>query len=77
VLPDTCKILHKGSFTNKSFTLVSFNRDLIADLEARKAVFFADFKDKNSIEMPPSVDRALLEKAVDKFLFCMRNEISS
>jgi hypothetical protein len=46
---------------------VSFNRDLIADLEARKAVFFADFKDKNSIEMPPSVDRALLKLSINFF----------
>jgi|SRR5688500_8397569 len=77
-LPDTCKILHEGSLTNRSYTSKSYNIDLIANFEARKRVFFADFtQDKKSIEMPPQVNKALLEKAVEKFLCCMRNVTSS
>jgi hypothetical protein len=80
VLPDTCKILSEGGFTSTGFTSTGFTTErLIADFEARKAVFFADFKRDTqiSIEEPPKVTKALLEKAVDKFLSCMRNEISS
>lgn len=77
-LPDTCKILHEGSLTNRSYTSKSYNIDLIANFEARKRVFFADFtQDKKSIEMPPQVNKALLEKAVEKFLCCMRNVTST
>jgi hypothetical protein len=77
-LPDTCKILHEGSLTNRSYTSKSYNIDLIANFEARKRVFFAEFtQDKKSIEMPPQVNKALLEKAVDTFLSYMKNEISS
>jgi hypothetical protein len=79
VLPDTCKRLYEGgSFTSTSFSFGSFTTDLIADFEARKRIFFADFtQDKKSIEMPPKVDRALLEKAVDCFLDFMKksNEV--
>ena len=54
---------------------MSFTKDLIVNFEARKAVFFADFtQDGKSIEMPPPVNRKLLEKAVDSFLTLMRNE---
>ena len=54
---------------------MSFTKDLIVNFEARKAVFFADFtQDGKSIEMPPPVNRKLLEKAVDSFLTLIRNE---
>jgi hypothetical protein len=78
VLPETCKNLSTGGFTDTGFMQTGFTTPLIANFEARKRVFFADFtQDKNSIEMPPQVDRASLEKAVDEFLSRMRNEISS
>jgi hypothetical protein len=82
VLPDTCKILCEGGgFLASGFLSSGFITDdeLIADFEARKRVFFADFKrdTKISIEEPPKVTKALLEKAVEKFLCCMRNETSS
>lgn len=77
VLPDTCKRLYEGgSYTSTSYSFGSFTTDLIANFEARKKIFFADFtQDKKSIEMPPQVDRALLEEAVDTFLSHMKNEI--
>jgi hypothetical protein len=41
VLPDTCKILSEGGFTSTGFTSTGFTTErLIADFEARKAVFF-------------------------------------
>jgi hypothetical protein len=45
VLPDTCRILSKGGFTDTGFTSGEFTKDLIAGFEARTAVFFADFND--------------------------------
>ena len=51
--------------------------DFIASLEARLALFFADFEDNNSIISiiePPPVDRPLLQKAVDDFLTFMKNQ---
>ncbi len=39
------------------------------------ALFYADFRDENSILEPPMVDRPLLEKAVDDFLTRMRSQI--
>ena len=72
VLPDTCKILCEGGgFLASGFLSSGFITDdeLIADFEARKRVFFADFKrdTKISIEEPPKVTNALLEKAVENF----------
>lgn len=40
------------------------------------ALFYADFKDENSILEPPPVDRSLLKKAVDEFLKFVRGQIS-
>ena len=78
-LPDTCKILREGDYISEDYVSDDDITDLIADFEARKRVFFADFKrdTKTSIEEPPKVTKAILEKAVEKFLSCMRNEISS
>lgn len=72
-LPDNCKKLSKGGFTDRSFTSTGFIHDIIADFEARMALFYADFKDANSILEPPRVDRQLLARAVDEFLDFMRN----
>jgi hypothetical protein len=79
VLPDTCRILREGDYISDDYVSDDYVTDLIADFEARKRVFFADFKrdTKISIEEPPKVTKALLEKAVEKFLCCMRNETSS
>jgi hypothetical protein len=79
VLPDTCKILREGDCSSDDYDSDDYVTEDIADFEERKRVFFADFKrdTKISIEEPPKVTKALLEKAVDKFLSCMRNEISS
>lgn len=77
VLPGTCKRLYEGgSSTSTSFSFGSFTTDLIANFEARKRIFFADFtQDKKSIEMPPKVDRDLLLGAVDDFLDFMKNQV--
>jgi hypothetical protein len=70
-LPESCKKLHEGSFT-KTFSQNSMSTDLIANVNARLTVFFADFQNKNSILQPPQVDRPLLVKAVEDFLIFMR-----
>jgi len=74
-LPDSCKLLHEGSFTNTSSTSRSFTHDIVADFEARKSVFYADFnKDDNysSVLKSPEVNRDLLVKAVNDFLMFIR-----
>lgn len=76
-LPDTCKLLNTGGVTDTGFTN-GFIKDFVADFEARKAIFFADFtQDRKSIEMPPQVNRDVLEKAVDAFLSHAKKEFSS
>lgn len=79
VLPDTCKILREGDYSSDDYDSDDYVTEDIADFEERKRVFFADFKrdTKISIEEPPKVTKALLEKAVEKFLCCMRNVTSS
>jgi hypothetical protein len=74
-LPDACKYLGAGGLVKSGFISSGFiTESLIADFEDRKAIFFADFtQDKKSIEIPPKVDRGLLEKAVDDFLQFMKN----
>ena len=79
VLPDTCKILREGDYSSDDYDSDDYVTEDIADFEERKRVFFADFKrdTRISIEEPPKVTKALLEKAVEKFLCCMRNVTSS
>jgi hypothetical protein len=71
-LLNSCKVLSKGGFEPNDFVLGDVEMGLIADMEARMALFFADFKDKNSILDPPQVERSLLVKNVDDFLSFMR-----
>jgi hypothetical protein len=73
-LPDACKKLSEGGFTSSGFTPTGFITDTPADFEARMALFYADFKDGNSILEPPRVNRQLLENAVDEFLNLMNNQ---
>ena len=68
-------MLSKGDFEPNDYELEDFEVGLIADMEARMALLYADFKDKNSISDPPPVDRDLLEKAVDYFLQFMKNQV--
>ena len=79
VLPDTCKILREGDYSSDDYDSDDYVTEDIADFEERKRLFFADFKrdTRISIEEPPKVTKALLEKAVEKFLCCMRNVTSS
>jgi hypothetical protein len=64
-------VLSEGDFEPNDFELDDFEVGLIADMQARMALFYADFKDQNSILDPPPVDRDVLEKAVDDFLLFM------
>jgi hypothetical protein len=70
-LPNSAKVLSEGDFEPNDFELDDFEVGLIADMQARMALFYADFKDQNSILDPPPVDRDVLEKAVDDFLLFM------
>ncbi len=77
-LPDTCKYLGTGGFLNSGFLSSGFTtkEDLIANFEARKRIFFADFtQDRKSIKMPPKIDRDLLLRAVEDFLDFMKNQV--
>jgi hypothetical protein len=73
-LQNTSKVLTKGSIHPNGFYLPDFDVGLIADFEARMSLFFADFKDQNTILDLPPVDRDVLEKNVADLLHFMRNE---
>jgi hypothetical protein len=67
-----CYVLNnEGSFSPKSFTWKSFNLGLIPDLEARMSIFYSDFVyDTNqniSIQKPKTVERDMLENAINEF----------
>jgi hypothetical protein len=65
-LQNSCKVLSKGDFVPNDVVLRDFVVGLIADFEARMALFFADFKDQNTILDLPPVDRGMLENRVFK-----------
>jgi hypothetical protein len=72
-LENRCKVLSKGDFEPNDVVLRDYEVGLIADMEARMALFFAEFKDENTILDPPPIDRGILERNVNKFLYFMRN----
>jgi hypothetical protein len=72
-LENRCKVLTRGDFEPNDVVLRDYEVGLIADFEARMALFFADFKDENTILVSPAVDRDVLEENVPKFLHFMRN----
>lgn len=60
--------LNKGEFNRKEFNFQEFNVDIVADLEARQGVFHTDFTEcANGVMRIPSVEKAVLEKAVIAF----------
>jgi AbiV family abortive infection protein len=66
-LPTECKVLEKGMFDPDLFDNLIFDVGLIADFEARMAVFYCDIANSgDSIKQVPSVDKNLLKNAVDK-----------
>ena len=69
-------MLREVDFYGEDFASEDFDvKAIVADFETRMSLFYADFKDRNSILDPPDVDRPLLEKALDDFLTFMRNQI--
>jgi AbiV family abortive infection protein len=74
-LSNSAKVLSEGDFVPDDFVFGDFNMGSIPDMKARMALFYADFKDENSILDPPSVDRPVLKNAVDKFLTHMRDKV--
>ncbi len=66
-LPAECKTLRKPIFDPKILDPKVFDpKQIIADLEARMAVFYCDFTDSGSgIKLVPPVDTNLLKKAIN------------
>jgi hypothetical protein len=73
-LPASCKLLREGDFAGVDFSSEDFVTEITADFEARMALFYADFRDRNSILETPGVDRPVLQNAVDNFLTFMRKQ---
>jgi hypothetical protein len=76
-LPDSCKVLREGGFTDTGFLSSGFITDTPANMKARMSVFYADFDQNdnyNSILKPLEVNRDLLVRAVDDFLEFMRRQ---
>jgi len=74
VLPSSCLLLNKGSYSSTSFSSV-FTHTVVADFDARKSIFYADFDKNNSynsVLTPTQVNRSLLENAVEEFLKFMK-----
>ncbi len=64
-LPTECKLLHSGSFASENFSSEDFDVDEIADMDARLAAFYKDFRESaNGIKRPPTVDANNLKKAI-------------
>jgi len=67
-LPTECYILSKGIFDPDIFDKQIFDVGVLADLEARQAIFYSDFTDSaKGIKSAPSVDKDLLQKAMQQF----------
>jgi len=66
-LPKECTTLKKPAFNSKSFDPDIFDtEEVIADLEARMAVFYTDFLDSGDGVKPiPPVDKKLLKNAIN------------
>jgi len=66
-LPDECKTLHEGAFSQRDFSRENFDTDVVADFDARKAIFYSDFADSgDDIKPVPSVDKDRLKKAINQ-----------
>jgi len=67
-LPSECTTLSRGLFDPEIFDPSIFDtKRVIADLEARMAVFYCDFSDSgDSIKPTPQVDKELLNKVIKK-----------
>jgi hypothetical protein len=75
--PNFSKLLYDEDFANEVFVKGDFVTELVADLKARLALFFADFEKNNStisIMKPPLADRPLLQEEVDGFLIFIKNQ---
>jgi hypothetical protein len=68
-LPSECKTLHEGAFNPRIFNPKDFETaPVIADLEARTAIFYCDFVESgDAIKRVPPVDKTLLNNAINKF----------
>jgi len=73
-LPNECKKLHTGGFSNSGFTSSGFNTDTIADFEARKAIFYTDF-DSDKVKELPEVNSKKLDVALNKFIYIIETEL--
>jgi len=66
-LPNECKTLYEADFDAEDFESSDFEtEDIIADFEARMAVFYSDFTDSGrDIKPVPPVDTKLLRNAMN------------
>jgi len=66
-LPNECRTLYEAPFDAKDFESSDFEtEDVIADFEARMAVFYSDFTDSGcNIQPVPPVDTRLLKNAIN------------
>jgi hypothetical protein len=51
-LPDSCKLLREGGFTDTGFTQSGFTHDTPAKLETRLSIFFVDFNKEDNFCSP-------------------------
>ena len=67
-LPEECLALSRGMFDPRIFDPKIFDTErVVADFEARMAVFYCDFSDSgDGIKPVPQVDKQLLKKAIQK-----------
>jgi len=73
-LPDSSKKLHEVDFKTDDYKSADFVNDTSADFEAKMVLFYADFRNENSILDPPMVNRPLLENAVEDLLTRMKSK---
>lgn len=66
-IPEECRLVHSGGYTNTGFTSNGFNTDVIADFETRLGIFYSDFGENKRAQLLPQVDLNSLSKALEQF----------
>lgn len=66
-IPEECKLVHSGGYTNTGFTSNSFNTDVIAGFETRLGIFYSDLDEGKRVQLLPQVDLNSLSKALERF----------
>ncbi len=75
IIPEECKLVHKGVFDDAIVDSNIFDTDEIADFETRLNIFYSDFDENQQIQKLPTVDAKSLQTALTKFTDIVEDEL--